>query len=181
MASTSQRPLLLALLILSILAISATARPCKSLFISSYSVSLRRFPSSSSSSGFVTVVTEIRQLKPIRFDDAVLDNPNQNQPDASADEARQPQQRMMPLLPLSTDLTSLRDRTKDILSVVVALLFGVGCGALTAATMYLAWSLFSTRHDDDADDVSPKKVGYVKIPEAVVDSAPVKEAKAAAV
>ncbi|XP_062004439.1 uncharacterized protein LOC133721750 [Rosa rugosa] len=178
MASTSQRPLLIALLILSILAISATARPCKTLFISSYSVSLRRLPSSSSSSGFVTVVTEIRQLKPIRFDDAVMVQPDDA---AAADEARQPQQRTMPLLPLSTDLTSLRDRTKDILSVVVALLFGVGCGALTAATMYLAWSLFSTRHDDGVDDVSPKKMGYVKIPEAVVDSAPVKEAKAAAV
>ncbi|KAF2290554.1 hypothetical protein GH714_014380 [Hevea brasiliensis] len=81
----------------------------------------------------------------------------------------------------SYDMSSLRDRTKDILSVVVALLFGVGCGALTAATMYLVWSLFSTRYDyryeefdsedgDEEDDVSPKKMGYVKIPEA--DSMP---------
>ncbi|KAL6225718.1 hypothetical protein ACLB2K_004567 [Fragaria x ananassa] len=164
MAST-----LISLLTLSILAISATARPCKTLFISSYSVSLRRLPSSSSS-GFVT---EIRQLRPIRFfyDDAVLAHP---------DESRaQPQRTMMPLLPLSTDLSSLRDRTKDILSVVVALLFGVGCGALTAATMYLAWSLFSSRHsfDDEDEDVSPKKMGYVMIPE-VVAAAPVKEAAA---
>ncbi|KAL6219565.1 hypothetical protein ACLB2K_007324 [Fragaria x ananassa] len=166
MAST-----LITLLTLSILAISATARPCKTLFISSYSVSLRRLPSSSSSSGFVTVVTEIRQLRPIRFfyDDAVLAHP---------DESRaQPQRTMMPLLPLSTDLSSLRDRTKDILSVVVALLFGVGCGSLTAATMYLAWSLFSSRHSFDDEDVSPKKMGYVMIPE-VVAAAPVKEASA---
>lgn len=181
MASTSQRPLLVTLLILSILAISATARPCKTLFISSYSVSLRRFPSSSSS-GFVTVVTEIRELKPIRFDGVLVQH--------EGDEARriQSQPERMPLLPLfgssSTDLSSLRDRTKDILSVVVALLFGVGCGALTAATMYLAWSLFSSRHSassfDDDDDVSPKKMGYVKIPEAV-DSAPAPVKQAAAV
>ncbi|KAL0008979.1 hypothetical protein SO802_010481 [Lithocarpus litseifolius] len=41
---------------------------------------------------------------------------------------RKPQQ---PLA--SYDFSSLRDLTKDILSVAVALLFGVGCGALTAA------------------------------------------------
>ncbi|KAJ6290844.1 hypothetical protein OIU78_026571 [Salix suchowensis] len=76
----------------------------------------------------------------------------------------------------SYDLSSLRDRTKDILSVVVALLFGVGCGALTAATMYLVWSLFSpsqSRYDDyfdgefsDEEEEDLKKIGYVKIPEA---------------
>ncbi|KAM7278754.1 hypothetical protein ACFE04_005888 [Oxalis oulophora] len=49
---------------------------------------------------------------------------------------------------LSTkDLTSLRDRTKDILSVVVALLFGVGCGALAASTVYFVWTLFTHRYD----------------------------------
>ncbi|KAF9603578.1 hypothetical protein IFM89_037077 [Coptis chinensis] len=70
--------------------------------------------------------------------------------------------------------SSLRERTKDILSVVVALLFGVGCGALTSATMYLAWSLITNRfeesHDDgdfsDDDDVASfKKMGYCKIPD----------------
>lgn len=83
----------------------------------------------------------------------------------------------MPFGLSSYDMSSLRDRTKDILSVVVALLFGVGCGALTAATMYLVWSLFSTRYDyryeefdgededDEEEDVSPKKIGYVKIAE----------------
>ncbi|MDG2866006.1 hypothetical protein P7M39_24570, partial [Vibrio parahaemolyticus] len=83
------------------------------------------------------------------------------------------------------DFSSLRDRTKDILSVALALLFGVGCGALTAATMYLVWSVFSTRHptaafDDfssDEDEIeSPKKLGYVKIPAtettAAVSTAP---------
>ncbi|XP_071724503.1 uncharacterized protein [Rutidosis leptorrhynchoides] len=79
----------------------------------------------------------------------------------------------------SQDFTSLRDRTKDILSVVVALLFGVGCGALAASTMYLVWTLFAHRYEylhadqfdsdsesDEADVESPKKMGYVTIPAA---------------
>lgn len=63
----------------------------------------------------------------------------------------------------------------------MALLFGVGSGALVAATMYLASSLFWNRFDyrssspygddsDEEEDLSPKKVGYVKIPAA--DSVP---------
>ncbi|KAL9416398.1 hypothetical protein AB3S75_039567 [Citrus x aurantiifolia] len=59
---------------------------------------------------------------------------------------------------------------------LVALLFGVGCGSLTAVTMYLVWSLFANHHDsrnsyeeftdvdDHDDDLSPKKMGYEKIP-----------------
>lgn len=61
----------------------------------------------------------------------------------------------------------------------MALLFGVGCGALTAATMYMVWSLFTSNRYDSYDDYyvgddeqvdSPKKMGYVKIP--AVESAP---------
>lgn len=88
------------------------------------------------------------------------------------------------MLPLgiysSVSTSSIRDRTKDIMSVVGALLFGVGCGALTAATMFLIWSLFSPHRfefedsDDDADDddddkKSHQKVAYVTIPEDDVD------------
>lgn len=90
----------------------------------------------------------------------------------------------LPELPLglSYDFSSLRDRTKDILSVVVALLFGVGCGALTAATTYLAYSLCSSRFENRSsvyDDFSEeedfcddnkeniKKMGYVRIPDDV--------------
>ncbi|KAM1909895.1 hypothetical protein ACFX13_038598 [Malus domestica] len=81
MASTSQRSLLLIALI-SLFAISATAsRPCKTLFVSSYSFSLRRLPSSSSSSGFVTIVTEISHIRPVhlhptRFDDGFVPHPH---------------------------------------------------------------------------------------------------------
>ena len=65
----------------------------------------------------------------------------------------------------------------DIMSIVGALLFGVGCGALTAATMYLIWSLFAPRRfdlaadsdeesDDEENDVRANKKGYVAIPAA---------------
>lgn len=65
----------------------------------------------------------------------------------------------------------------DIMSIVGALLFGVGCGALTAATMYLIWSLFAPRRfdfgsdsdeetDDEENGVRSNKNGYVAIPAA---------------
>ncbi|XP_060187189.1 uncharacterized protein LOC132616654 [Lycium barbarum] len=82
---------------------------------------------------------------------------------------------------------SIRDRTKDIMRVVGSLLFGVCCGALTAATMYLIWSLFwpNSRFDfedsdgddfEDYDDVSAKKMGYVAIPSnKVIDDGDLKK------
>ncbi|KAL9684024.1 hypothetical protein QQ045_021455 [Rhodiola kirilowii] len=76
---------------------------------------------------------------------------------------------LFPLPREGIDFDSLFDRSKDVLSVVVALLFGVGCGALTAATMYFAWMLVVGRSEDEEefyDDIpSPKKGGYVKIGE----------------
>ncbi|GFP94180.1 hypothetical protein PHJA_001562500 [Phtheirospermum japonicum] len=58
--------------------------------------------------------------------------------------------------------SSIRERTKDIMSVVGVLLFGVACGALTAAGMYFLWALYSpsrfdfgdvsSSSDDDDDD-----------------------------
>lgn len=81
------------------------------------------------------------------------------------------------------DFSSLRDRTKDILSVVVALLFGLGCGALIAATMYLVWSVFFNRYDyrafddyvDEDQIESPKKMGYAKISASEPVPGPTKE------
>ncbi|KAL5223452.1 hypothetical protein ABZP36_010091 [Zizania latifolia] len=71
----------------------------------------------------------------------------------------------------------LQERAKDILMVVVGILFGVGCGALTAASMYLVWSMlagtaasshydeiYGDEDDEASDSKSPKKVGYVIIP-----------------
>ncbi|KAM1930524.1 hypothetical protein ACFX13_031953 [Malus domestica] len=164
MASTSQRTLILliALLTLSLFAISATAsRPCKTFFVSSYSFSLRHLPSSSSPSGFVTVVTEIGQLRPVHIHPARSEDvfvPHHHHHHHHHDSKKRSQ--TAPLFPFigtasllsSYDINSLCDRTKDILSVVVSLLFGVGCDALTAANMYLAWSVFISRHDDSGSN-----------------------------
>jgi hypothetical protein len=77
--------------------------------------------------------------------------------------------------------SSVQERAKDILVVVSGLLFGFGFGALTAATMYLVWSLVASTcasgygdvYSDDDDDEgqlsdseSPKKAGYVIIHDA---------------
>ncbi|KDP46963.1 hypothetical protein JCGZ_07980 [Jatropha curcas] len=191
MASSSIPSLLLLLfLLVSPLSISVSARPCKTLFISSYTFSIKPlYPNPNpSSAGFVTIVTEISQQRSYSSDvflDGKIFRSNDN-----SDSEPQKRQESSPVFPFglsSYDMSSLRDRTKDILSVVVALLFGVGCGALTAATMYLVWSLFSNRYDyryeefdcedeDEHDDLSPKKVGYIKIPEVDSVAKQVKEA-----
>uniref|UniRef100_A0A5B7BH80 Uncharacterized protein n=1 Tax=Davidia involucrata TaxID=16924 RepID=A0A5B7BH80_DAVIN len=87
-------------------------------------------------------------------------------------------------------LSSLRDRAGDILSIVVALLFGVACGVVTSLTMYLIWSCFAYRYNyrraeydsdsdghDDGDVFSPKKMGYAKIPVDAPGVAPAPAAK----
>ncbi|WCJ25094.1 hypothetical protein M5689_007005 [Euphorbia peplus] len=193
MASSYPNPLLLTLLI-AIFISSASARPCKTLLISSYSFSVKPLfpnsnPNSPTPSGFLTIVTEItrhrssseilfnRRRFPIVIDDAPI------MIDQGGLRARRQDSPLLPFGLSSYDMSSLRDRTKDILSVVVALLFGVGCGALTAASMYLVWSLFSTRYeyrfdefeDEDEDEDDVKKMGYVKIPEGDNVVKPAKE------
>ncbi|XP_040384216.1 uncharacterized protein LOC121055555 [Oryza brachyantha] len=79
--------------------------------------------------------------------------------------------------PAARAADSIQERAKDILVVVVGILFGVGCGALTAASMYLVWSvlagaaapspydeLYGDEDEESSDSESPKKVGYVIIP-----------------
>ncbi|KAG6510043.1 uncharacterized protein LOC121974835 [Zingiber officinale] len=84
-----------------------------------------------------------------------------------------PHHEVAPAEPASVGFSSLQERAKDILVVVIGLIFGVGCGALTASTMYLVWSLVAHRHeisgsdayiDEDDVDENPKKAGYVEIP-----------------
>ncbi|KAK1320143.1 hypothetical protein QJS10_CPA03g02549 [Acorus calamus] len=71
----------------------------------------------------------------------------------------------------SSSSSPVGGHTRDILGVVVALLFGAGCGALTSATIYLAWSLIAhNRYDDgdfsdeDGEIVTSMKTGYFQIP-----------------
>ena len=84
----------------------------------------------------------------------------------------------LPASSASDSDSSFQERAKDILVVVSGLLFGFGFGALTAASMYLVWSLLASTcassydevYGDDEDDVSdsesPKKAGYVIIHDA---------------
>ncbi|XP_022642721.1 uncharacterized protein LOC106774809, partial [Vigna radiata var. radiata] len=163
MARVAIAVVFVAAVILALSATSVTARPCRTFIISSYSF---RNPNSNT---FATI-TEIRSFTPIFVTD------KRSSYDVFFPHALPQQERVNPRAPLgfasAYDFSSLRDRTKDILSVALALLFGVGCGALTAATMYLVWSVFPIRHhaaayDDFSSDEeieSPKKLGYVKIP-----------------
>lgn len=52
------------------------------------------------------------------------------------------------------------------MSVVGALLFGIGCGALTAVGMFFVWALFSPRRFDyeDMSSDDSEKWGYQAIP-----------------
>ncbi|OIW02626.1 hypothetical protein TanjilG_24077 [Lupinus angustifolius] len=140
------------------LSVTATARPSRTFLISSYSFS---DPSTSAT------VTEIQSFIPVYIATFKPSFSGQIFVD---------HHRRAPYGFYAYDFSSLRQRTNDILSVVVALLFGVGCGALTATTMYLAWSIFANRYEDysssydhfldDSDEKieSPKKIGFQKIP-----------------
>ncbi|XP_064944978.1 uncharacterized protein LOC135596776 [Musa acuminata AAA Group] len=181
-SSGSAFPLLL--VVLSLLAASATARPgvpfhpCNTVFIS-YTISTTTDAALSGNNrpnGFVSVYRIITPVRTTFHSDprsAMIPRPG----------LLLPRREVAPAEPAPFGFSSLRDRAKDILVVVIGLLFGVGCGALTAVTMYLAWSLVAHRHEicgsdeysDEEGDVkgSAKKAGYVKIPPA--DPVSVKE------
>ncbi|KAG7588996.1 hypothetical protein ISN44_As07g013130 [Arabidopsis suecica] len=176
-SSSSSSYLRFAIAVIAFLSITtiSVARPCKTFLISSYSLSITpenpNLESDFTSTRFVTVFT-IRRLNPHHIVPFFV-NRRHETPQIQSD-------RSLPLI--SENINSFRDRTRDILSVVVALLFGVGCGALTAATMYLVWALVVNRQsydfdeeddyeNDESDAASLKKLGYVKIPAP----APVKE------
>ncbi|KAL3645138.1 hypothetical protein CASFOL_010318 [Castilleja foliolosa] len=180
---------ILPLLLLSLLAATASARPCKTLFYFSATTtttyypynSLPRNPSPNSIIGnqkprFFTLIFTSTTNSPlsdrrrpfIHFDsDPAVDGDSQSS--TSSD---------FPLKFYSSVPSSIRERTKDIMSVVSALLFGVGCGALTAAVMYFVWALcspsrfdfcdISSSSDDDDDDdevaATKRKLGYLAIP-----------------
>ncbi|KAG6436751.1 hypothetical protein SASPL_101653 [Salvia splendens] len=162
-------------LLLSFLVATASARPCKTLFY--FSATTTYYPSNSLNSNpndpnyalienpqYITLIFSTSTVSPQfpnrQFNDAAQSSPSE-----------------FPLDFYSSVSSSVRDRTMDILSVVGALLFGVGCGAVAAAVMFSLWSLFNPRSvdfddlsssdddDDDDDDVTiAKKIGYVAIP-----------------
>ncbi|KAL4569150.1 hypothetical protein LXL04_024781 [Taraxacum kok-saghyz] len=179
MAFTTTTVLLLLSVIAGLFAISATARPCKTIFFitsssSSYypadnhQLGNPNFPhqNPTNSPRLTFFITEIHEFHRTRsfprpiFPDRAVEDVSSSKPY------------------YSSASSSIRDRTMDIMSIVGALLFGVGCGALTAATMYLIWSLCSNRrldfgsdseeedYDEDEDDVTPKTNGYAPIPAA---------------
>ncbi|CAK9317957.1 unnamed protein product [Citrullus colocynthis] len=187
----ASRLFLLLLFTISLSISSSHARPCKSFFLS---FSLHRHPTLDSRDPFsqMAIIVDITEFKssfssssdplfPSLTGDTDILRFDLPRPRAVAAATQTHSLQHLPY-----DFTSLRDRTKDILSVVVALLFGVGCGALTAATMYLAYSLFAGQfgrrssvcddfleEDDFSDDNKEniKKMGYIKI---LDDAAPVK-------
>ncbi|CAN6290945.1 unnamed protein product [Urochloa humidicola] len=154
--------LLLLAAVAAVSLIAADARPCghaQTLLISFSSVSRPNPDPTNPAPLTTTVVTvlRVRRLGPhqIRRADAL---PAASHPEVAS--------------------SSVHDRAKDILVVVSGLLFGFGCGALTAATMYLVWSLiastcasgyddvYSDDEDQLSDSESPKKAGYVIIHDA---------------
>ncbi|KAK8955205.1 hypothetical protein KSP40_PGU005040 [Platanthera guangdongensis] len=166
------------LLAIAFLATAASARPgvhfhpCKTLFISyTFSssesfdlpqIKTHRDSFSSTPGGYFTVYRVFRPLS------IIVDRPRS---EAVTDLIRSEP---------SFGMSSLHERAKDILVVVAGLLFGVGCGALTGGIMYLVWSLFSNQYEtcrfgyageEEEEEESPKKMGYVKI----ADPVPVKE------
>ncbi|OVA07549.1 hypothetical protein BVC80_665g4 [Macleaya cordata] len=199
------RLLFLSSLLLGILAIGANARPgihfhpCKTLFISSFTISSIKprfdtplnpnyvIPDDQNPSNFFAVFTEINGFDSNQQPFEIFLDRRPDFESLSRSEFQFPRhiRNPNPKIPYgSFGVSSLRERTKDILSVVMALLFGAGCGALTAATMYLAWSLITNRYefrgsedddsefDEDDDDVSLNKMGYVKIPSAAPTVSP---------
>ncbi|XP_068645384.1 uncharacterized protein [Aristolochia californica] len=167
MASSGQSlPLLLSLMCL--LAIGASARPCKTLFISytisSFRPSLKFSDSATQNPSELFVFAEFNDVDP---------KPSRYFPTNFIPEFRQSARfldKTEVARPNPLGFSSLRDRTKDILSVVVALLFGVGCGALTSAAMYLVWSLVTNSHDGESDDEDAVQddTGYAKLPPSPV-------------
>ncbi|KAL1552955.1 hypothetical protein AAHA92_13693 [Salvia divinorum] len=160
------------ILLLSFLIATASARPCKTLFYFSAATTTTYYPSNSlnpnpngpNSAQYVTLIftstTTTSSTASPRFRNRHFDRFNELSKSLRSES---------PVKLYSSDSSSAI--AMDILSVVVALLFSTGCGAV----MYSLWSLFIPRHfdfdelssssddDDDYDDFA-KKIGYVAIP-----------------
>ncbi|KAH6767697.1 hypothetical protein C2S52_018680 [Perilla frutescens var. hirtella] len=183
--ATSALPLLL---FISLLAATSSARPCKTIFYFSATTTTTYYPYNSypenpnpnsalrsQNPRYLTLIFTSTTANPFPNRRPSLDFKSDPSNDDSHSSAVMTSSDF-PLKFYSSVSSSIRDRTKDIMSVVGALLFGVGCGALTGAIMYFLWALFSPGRfdfvdvsDDDEDyedDVAAtkKKLGYVAIP-----------------
>ncbi|KAL1539945.1 hypothetical protein AAHA92_24368 [Salvia divinorum] len=182
------------LLFFSLIAATSSARPCKTIFYFSATAtttttttyypfhSLPANPNPHSAlrrlnPRYVTFIFTSTAPKPFSGHRPSLDL--KSDPSSNADSHSSPAMTSsaFPLNFYSPVSSSIRDRTTDVMSVVGALLFGVGCGALTGAVMYFLWALFSPGRfdvddvsDDEDDDVAAikKRLVYVSIP-AVTD------------
>ncbi|KAL5231576.1 hypothetical protein ABZP36_030352 [Zizania latifolia] len=187
-AMASRRLLLLAVVSLYLLvaAPAASARPCHTFFIS-FSANSNpngdaEVPDHRAALTTATVITvfRVRRLGPHIAHGHGRGHAHPNLHHLHSIPAniqiRRPELPELPR-PAADAAAVLQERAKDILVVVVGILFGVGCGALTAASMYLVWSVLagaaaSFRYDEiygdedeeASDSESPKKVGYVIIP-----------------
>lgn len=182
---TSALPLLL---LLFLFAATASARPCKTIFYFSATATTTTYYPHNSLSGNPNPKSFFRIQNP-RYLTLIFTSTNRNpiedrrpslnfnsKPSINSNPTMMASSGF-PLKFYSSVSSSIRDRTKDIMSVVGALLFGVGSGALTAAIMYFLWALFSpsrfnfidsssSDEDEYDDDVTApkKKLGYVSIP-----------------
>lgn len=186
---------LASLLLFSLLAATSSARPCKTIFYFSATTTttttttyypfhshpanpnpqIRRF-----NPRYVTFIFTSTAPKPFSGHRPALNF--KSDPSSDANSHSSPAMTSSAFSPLkfySSVSSSIRDRTADIMSVVGALLFGVGCGALTGAVMYFLYALFSpgrfdfddASDDEEEDDVAAikRKLGYVSIPAGTTD------------
>ncbi|XP_073317243.1 uncharacterized protein [Primulina huaijiensis] len=176
-------------LLLLLAAAAAAARPCKTIFYFSATTETSYYPLRNPIPNslfqnprhltlvFTTTTSPASQLtdhlSSMSFDSV---NPLDFESDSDSESSSTMTSSNLPIKFYSSVFNSIRERTRDIMSVVGALLFGVACGALTATTVYFLWALFSpgrfefddfsSSDDDDDDDVdvtTAKKFGYVAI------------------
>ncbi|XP_075481155.1 uncharacterized protein LOC142521864 [Primulina tabacum] len=175
----------LPLLLLLLAAAAAAGRPCKTIFYfsatteTSYYLLRNPIPNSLFQNPryltlvFTTTASPASQLtdhlSSMSFDSV---NPLDFESDSDSESSSTMTSSNLPIKFYSSVFNSIRERTRDIMSVVGALLFGVACGALTATTVYFLWALFSPGHfefddfsssDDDDEVTTAKKFGYVAV------------------
>ncbi|MFS7948794.1 hypothetical protein Hanom_Chr06g00564031 [Helianthus anomalus] len=158
MASTTSVLLLLFATVIATSTTSATARPCKTIFFITSSSHPNPNPNNNPPR-FTFFLTEIRQFRrsrslprPMLFDRSITSSSSSSKSSSLALIASDVVTSEPYIASSSTLKASVSERTMDIMSIVGAVIFGVGCGVVTAATMYLFWSLFAPRRFEFCED-----------------------------